>query len=230
MGDPRHMDGGGDVSSDAAFDEVVVSAAELTGRSAGDPINIGEVFEHLAIDVVLERDVDRDMRIATLEAEVRALRDAVRSLQLASEAGHLPHSSAPAHLDGTLRHPPSKRIPDAFPPWPRRTGLTAAEQVVEWFESHVMVGEDAYPPMRLWTQEARDAAGWRGDEGSKLGHLCKAYYRVRAVLSESPAHIDLSFSDLRKDPALLVPGRGKGKDWWSMCVAWYAAACWRHVQ
>ena len=48
-----------------------------------------------------------------------------------------------------------------------------------------------------------------GDEGSKLGHLCKAYYRVRAVMSESPAHIDLSFSDLRKDPALLVPGRGK---------------------
>ena len=30
MGDPRHMDGGGDVSSDAAFDGVVVSAAELT--------------------------------------------------------------------------------------------------------------------------------------------------------------------------------------------------------
>ena len=219
MGDPRHMDGGGDVSSDAAFDGVVVSAAELTSECNESRLSGGEVLEHLSLDFDALAFVDeRDTRMAALEEQVRALQVAVRSLQLAREAaGSLPHL-APACLDGTLCHPPPTRIPDAFPNWRRCLRLTAAEQLVEWFERRVTIGENTYPPVRLWTPEARDAAGWRGGEGAKLGHFCKAYYRVRAVMRLSPACIDLPLTVLRNDPALNIP---RGSDWWSECVAWY---------
>ena len=73
MGDPRHMDGGGDVSSDAAFDGVVVSAAELTECNESR-LSGGEVLEHLSLDFDALAFVDeRDTRMAALEEQVRAL-------------------------------------------------------------------------------------------------------------------------------------------------------------
>jgi len=113
---------------------------------------------------------------------------------------------------------------------------TPAQQIVEWFEFKVVMLENGhkvvYSPMRLWTGEARKAAGFQDNQSTPFATRCKVYLYIRQLREDEPATIMLTYDGLREGAKVLIKYSAKGArdkvagggvvepaaivgDWWS---------------
>ena len=86
---------------------------------------------------------------------------------------------------------------------------TPASQIVQWFESKVLMFEHGhkvpYSPMRLWTSAARSDAKFNSNQSTPFATRCKVYLYIRRLLcSEEPAHVKLTYDALREGAKSLI--------------------------
>ena len=109
------------------------------------------------------------------------------------------------------------QVPPRMPPF-RPLRCTAADLLVAWFED----GVGSYPPMRLWTPDAR--AIWSHDGGSqhqsgKFSAYCKAYVYVRGLSEplESIKHALAHLMRASREQLEAIPD----KSYWVRAVEMY---------
>ena len=85
---------------------------------------------------------------------------------------------------------------------------TPASQIVQWFESKVLMFEHGhkvpYSPMRMWTTAARSDVSFKTNQSTPFAVRCKVYLYIRRLCNKEPAHVKLTYDALREGAKSLV--------------------------
>ena len=104
----------------------------------------------------------------------------------------------------TAAEPEPVTIPESEPAFSKRKGaITAAQQLVQWMEEVVTVGELKYSPMKLWAPEHRSSGFTGKGQHQQFYKRCLAYVYVRH-LEVAPHLVTDGWGDLRSKPAAAI--------------------------